>query len=81
MPSWTGSSWSIQTVDSEESFLDFHVFLALDHDNNPHILYGYTTSNNDITHPQQSNTLRGMTRRGKYKQLFLTSLKTLETWP
>lgn len=43
--SWTGSGWSTQTIDFSESFFGSHIFLALDRNNSPHILYGYDISN------------------------------------
>jgi outer membrane protein assembly factor BamB len=39
---WTGSDWSIQTVDAPVSYTD-GVYLAFDSQNNPHIMYGYDT--------------------------------------
>jgi hypothetical protein len=40
--SWTGANWSIQTVDSSVG-LSNPVYLALDSNNNPHIMYGNKT--------------------------------------
>lgn len=40
--SWDGSNWNIQTVDSPISYTD-SIYLALDQQNNPHIMYGYDT--------------------------------------
>ena len=47
--SWTGSSWNIQTVESlniEHNDV-FQVSLAIDKNNNPHILYGIPSSYED----------------------------------
>jgi len=40
--SWNGSGWNIQTVDSPISNTD-NIYLALDKQNTPHIMYGYDT--------------------------------------
>ncbi len=50
--SWNGSSWDTQTVDLPISYQD-GVYLALDSNNNPHILYGY-----DISVPQSTTTVK-----------------------
>jgi hypothetical protein len=39
--SWNGSNWTIQTVDSQASGLSQGVYLALNSNSNPEIMYGY----------------------------------------
>ncbi|MDD5492492.1 MAG: Ig-like domain-containing protein [bacterium] len=43
---WTGSAWSIETVDSN-SYVGYNPSLALDSSNNPHISY-YDSTNSDL---------------------------------
>jgi len=46
--SWNGTRWSKQTLDSPISY-DNDVYLALDSNNTPHILYGYDNGHNSIS--------------------------------
>ena len=46
---WTGSEWNTQTVDKPSQTIDDRVYLALDSEGNPHILYGYDIHQNDTT--------------------------------
>ena len=45
--SWTGSSWQIQIVDNVTApAVGFQVYLALNQNNIPYIMYGYSSSDN-----------------------------------
>jgi hypothetical protein len=52
--SWNGTSWVIQTVDSETGSLEFSQYLAIDSKDQPSVLYGYGEENWTVKYATQN---------------------------